>query len=303
MANDDKFSLYDNAVDKNAVGDTLGLTERTSALRDKRYLKDNNYAAGRKQPMGIHNDRAWKGGCQVDGCSQVVKNRWGQENFTNKATHLVTSLVDGDVSMKKVCGKHADEHLFTAQSAGHQILTGVEQKGSVEPDKNITIVARLTRRNNDAYLAHHGLEPETIGNVNGSGARRKIVQDTSNPSFVKQGSSWVPESSVEEAPKEKKKGGRPVGSGDSKPRKRRIPISEVRGDADRPKRGRGRPAGTKNNPDAPKRKKKAAEAPIKRMVNGREMTVTVIPENKRATERGMKFSRNGRNYKGSGTAV
>lgn len=307
MASEDKFSPYDTKADIHDLGVGTSLSTLSDRSRDTSYLKGNKSAVGRAQPRGIHNDRAWKGACEVEGCGQVRPSRFGPghaDEVINKATHLVTSMNDGDVSMKKVCGKHADQHLFEAQSAGHNVLTGIEQKGTVQTDKPITIVARLTRRNNEAYRAHHGLEPETIGNVNGTGAQRKIKKTTPLQRDVKtETGAWVPESQTTSEDTEAPKRGRPVGAGDSAPRKRRIPISEIRGDADKPKRGRGRPAGSKNNPDAPKRKKKAAVAPIKRMVNGREMTVTIIPENTRATERGMKLSRGGRNYKGSGKAV
>lgn len=301
MADSDKFSVYDTKADINDLGVGSSVSNLSDRSRDTRYLEGNTSAVGRKQVLGVHNDHAWKGGCQVEGCSKPIPNRMGLERFTNKATHLVTTMNDGEVSMKKVCGKHADECHFTAQSEGHNVLTGVEQASGTDLSKPTTIVARLTRRTNDAWRVHNGLEPETKTNVNGTGANRKIVKSTPRESFVRTGSSWVPESSVQQPEVEKPKRGRPVGSGDSKPRKKMITKAELYGD--QPKRGRGRPAGSKNGSGTSPRKKKAAAAPITRMVNGREMTVTVIPENKRATERGMKLSRNGRNYKGSGTAV
>lgn len=300
MANDEKFSPYDTKADINDLGVGSSVSSISDTSRDARYLKGNTFAAGRAQPRGIHNDRAWKGACEVTGCGEVRPSRFGPghaDEVINKATHLVTSMNDGDISMKKVCGKHADQHLFEAQSAGHKILTGMEQAAGTDLSGPITVVARLTRRNNEAYRAHHGLEPETIGNVNGSGAQRKIVKNKTAERDVRVGSSWVPEQSVQQPEVEKPKRGRPVGSGDSKQRKKRITKAELYGEGE--KRGRGRPVGSGGG----KKTKKAAPAPITRMVNGREMTVTVIPENKRATERGMKLSRGGRNFKGSGKAV
>lgn len=302
MANDDKFSLYDTKADINDMGVGSSLSKFTDTSRDTLYLEGNKFAKRRSQALGVSRDSEWKGPCQAEGCSQKTVNRWGQEGFTNKATHLVTSMNDGEVSMKKVCGKHADESHFTAQSQGHNLLTGPEQASGVDLTKPTTIVARLTRKANDTWRVHNGMEPETKTNIDGSGKSRKIKPSTPTIKYDRTDTGWVPAPPVTEEV-EKSKGGRPVGSGDSKPRKRRIPISEIRGDADKPKRGRGRPAGTKNNPDGPKRKKKEAAPPITRMVNGREMTVTIIPENKRATEKGMRLTRRTRPSQGSGTAV
>jgi hypothetical protein len=231
----------------------------------------------------------------------MVTNRWGQENFTSKATHLITSLNDGEVSMKKVCGKHADEAHFTAQSSGHNILTGAEQASGTDLSKPTTIVARLTRRTNDAYRIHHGLEPETKTNIDGSGKNRKISKSQPKISFAKTDSAWVPVPSVQEAEVEKPKRGRPVGSGDSAPRKKRITKAELYGEEE--KRGRGRPKGSKNTGEAKPKKEKETAPPVTRMVNGREMTVTVIPENKRATEKGMKLTRRTKPNQGSGKAI
>ena len=303
MVNNDKFSLYDTKADIHdlGVGSSLStITDRAHA--NKRMLVGNQNAKGRAvQRRGIHNDRAWKGACQADGCARVSPSDPG--SFSGpKAKHLVTTMVDGDVTMKKLCDKHMEEHLFTSRAAGHNLITSAEQKIDSSDTRPVTLISKLNRENNDAYRVHHGLEPETIGNVDGSGRRRKIVKNTTNNASIRLGNGvWMPESLVDAPEEEKRRRGRPSGSGDSKQRKRRTK-AEVTGEApkpDAPKRGRGRPVGSKTNPDAPKRKKKAVAPQETRMVNGREMKVTYLPEDKRATQRSERLTRRtGSNFRG-----